>query len=145
MQRKIWRVYTTTITSKKSTSNSFFLQKEQIKFCCSIEFKFFDWNCRNRRRKRKDITLSKTRELGSTIESEQFSEGLTEEEVRTIRDLKPRRSHKNNVLYFQDLRILKQLQKVNLFRFTSRNRGYRYTCRMLVSTVCARIKLTYEL
>jgi hypothetical protein len=39
---------------------------------------------RNRRRKRKDITLSKTRELGSTIESEQLSEGLTEEEVRVL-------------------------------------------------------------
>jgi len=35
---------------------------------------------RPRRRKKKDITLSKTRELGSTVESEQLSE-LTEEEM----------------------------------------------------------------
>jgi len=35
---------------------------------------------RNRRRRKKDITLSKTRELGSAIESEQLSE-FTEEEV----------------------------------------------------------------
>jgi len=36
---------------------------------------------RNRRRRKKDITLSKTSEFGSAIDSEHLSE-LTEEEVR---------------------------------------------------------------
>ena len=44
-----------------------------------LNFDFFI--ARNRRgRRKKDITLSKTRELGSAIESEQLSE-FTEEEV----------------------------------------------------------------
>ena len=38
---------------------------------------------RNRRKRRKEVTLSKTRELGSAVESEPLSE-YTEEEVNKI-------------------------------------------------------------
>ena len=68
---------------KKLYNCCFLLRSSVLKLnFFSSDFLNFDFFiARNRRgRRKKDITLSKTRELGSAIESEQLSE-FTEEEV----------------------------------------------------------------